>query len=77
MMKGWLKKDGNWYYLGSSGEMVTGTVAIDGQNEVFSSDGVWLYSELQDYDTPLGTEMPLIRVIKAMLQIVQDLLGIR
>ena len=52
-------------------EMVTGTVSIDGSNEVFGSDGVWRYTELSDYDTPLGTENMMIRMIKALTQVIR------
>lgn len=71
MYTGWLKEGGKWYYLRSSGEMVTGTVSIDGSNEVFGSDGVWRYTELSDYDTPLGTENMMIRMIKALTQVIR------
>ena len=39
MKTGWLSYYGNWYYLLSNGEMVTGTVTIDGKRYTFNSDG--------------------------------------
>ena len=57
MQTGWKELGGSWYYFRSSGEMVTGTVTIDGQKEVFGPDGAWQYSEISDYDTPLGMPM--------------------
>ena len=76
MQTGWLKEDGAWYYMNASGEMTTGTVNIDGSNEVFGADGVWKYTELQDYDTPLGTENEMVRLVMAFIQnLMQRLFG--
>ena len=77
MHTGWLQEGGKWYYMRSSGEMVTGTVTIDGANEVFASDGVWRYTQLQDYDTPLSTEDQMVRMVKAMLQYIRMALNMR
>ena len=68
MQTGWKQLKNTWYYFRSSGEMVTGTVTIDGQRETFSSDGAWLYSEIQDYDTPMATVSLPVRAIRAFLQ---------
>ena len=77
MQTGWLKEDGAWYYMNASGEMTTGTVNIDGSNEVFGADGVWKYTELQDYDTPLGTENEMVRLVMAFIQnLMQRLFGV-
>ena len=69
---GWQKLNGVWYYFRSSGEMVTGTVNIDGQNEVFDGSGVWQYSEIDEYDTPLGTSR-LIQFLRMIWQFVTGL----
>ena len=37
--KGWLKDGGHWYYLSSSGAMVTGTHWIDGTRYEFDARG--------------------------------------
>ena len=71
MHTGWLKEGSKWYYLRSSGEMVTGTVTIDGSREVFGSDGAWRYTQLQEYDTPLGTEDTMVRMIKSLVQYIR------
>ena len=34
--------DGAWYYLTSSGAMVTGWVSIDGKRYHFAPSGAWL-----------------------------------
>ena len=52
----------------SSGEMATGTAQINGLTESFGSDGAWKETILDDYGTPLGTENPLWRLIKALWQ---------
>lgn len=73
MQTGWLKDNGNLYYFRASGEMVTGTVEIDDVNEVFADDGVWLSSQINDYDTPLSTESFITRLIKAIIQTIMKL----
>ena len=77
MVTGWLKLNKKWYYMDASGVMVTGTVKIDGSTEVFNADGSWSHTQLQDYDTPLSTEHWMVRIFKAMLQYVKQLLHIR
>ena len=74
MQTGWLKINKTWYYFHPSGKMATGTVEIDGAKEVFSSSGAWRYTQLKDYDTPLGTENVIVRIIRAVLQALRDLL---
>ena len=70
MDTGWIKEKGKWYYCGDSGEMVTGRCTVEGQTEVFDEYGVWQYSEINDYDTPLGTGpwMLLLRTIRFCLK---------
>lgn len=68
MKTGWLKDGKTWYYLYANGEMATGTVKIDGSTEVFNSSGAWQYTQLQDYDTPRGTEDEEVILVKAVLQ---------
>ena len=38
----WIKVGGNWYYLNSSGAMVTGSQTIDGKVYNFASSGEWI-----------------------------------
>ena len=70
MDTGWIKEKGKWYYCGDSGEMVTGRCTVEGQTEVFDEYGVWQYSEINDYDTPLGAGpwMLLLRTIRFCLK---------
>ncbi len=68
MHTGWLQEGNTWYYMYSSGEMATGTAQINGLTESFGSDGAWKETILDDYGTPLGTENPLWRLIKALWQ---------
>lgn len=42
MSTGWLNDRGAWYYMDSTGVMVTGTVSIDGRSSLFSSSGRWV-----------------------------------
>ena len=42
MQTGWIQLSGKWYYLDSSGVMVTGTRVIDGKSYTFNSSGVWI-----------------------------------
>ena len=39
MVTGWLNVGGAWYYLSSSGAMVTGTQQVDGTSYTFGPDG--------------------------------------
>ena len=39
---GWIKVGENWYYLNSSGAMVTGSQTIDGKVYNFASSGEWI-----------------------------------
>ena len=39
MSTGWLKDGGSWFYLSSSGAMVTGVRWIDGTRYVFDDEG--------------------------------------
>ena len=39
MSVGWVKDGGSWYYLSSSGAMVTGVRWIDGTRYVFDQSG--------------------------------------
>ena len=39
MSVGWVKDGGSWYYLSSSGAMVTGARWIDGTRYVFDQSG--------------------------------------
>lgn len=39
MSTGWVKDGGSWYYLFSSGAMVTGVRWIDGTRYVFDQSG--------------------------------------
>ena len=75
MQTGWLEDNNNLYYFRASGEMVTGTVQIDNVNESFSDDGVWISSQIDDYETPLSTESYFIRLIKAIIQVLLKLPG--
>ena len=61
--------DGEWYYCKATGEMVTGRCTVEGQTEVFDDYGVWQYSEISEYDTPLGTEswIVLLRSVRFYL----------
>ena len=68
MQTGWLKDGKTWYYLYKDGTMATGTVKIDGSTEVFNASGAWQYTQLQDYDTPKGTEDEDVILVKAALQ---------
>lgn len=77
MHTGWLQEGARWYYLKPSGGMATGTVSIGGSTEVFGSDGAWLYTRLQDYDTPQSNEEMMVRYIKAMLQYLHRILSCR
>ena len=77
MQTGWKQLKNTWYYFRSTGEMVTGTVTIDGQKEVFNASGAWLYSEIQDYDTPLAVQPLAVRLFRAFLQQLMQLLRIR
>ena len=54
MQTGWKQLGENWYYFRPSGEMVKGSETIQGQTEIFDSNGVWQYSEIEEYATPLG-----------------------
>lgn len=65
METGWIKDNGKWYYCRSSGEMVTGRTTVDGQAEIFSENGEWLYTELGEYDTPLGMN-PLVNMVRTI-----------
>lgn len=76
MQTGWKELGGSWYYFRSSGAMVTGTVTIDGQKEVFGPDGAWQYSEISDYDTPLGLPMTADTLMKVFLVRLQMFLGL-
>ncbi len=69
MDTGWVKEAGKWYYCKENGEMITGRCTVDGQTEVFDDYGVWQYSEIGEYDTPLGTEswIVLLRSIRFYL----------
>jgi len=73
MQQGWTEMDGNKYYFFSSGEMATGTVTIDGQQEVFSKKGVWKHSIIDDYDTPLGTD-PVVQELRRIVQFFREIL---
>ena len=42
MKTGWIKVGENWYYLNSSGAMVTGSQTIDGKVYNFASSGEWI-----------------------------------
>ncbi|CTN85475.1 N-acetylmuramoyl-L-alanine amidase family protein [Streptococcus pneumoniae] len=42
MKIGWTKVNGKWYYLNSSGAMVTGSQTIDGKVYNFASSGEWI-----------------------------------
>ena len=42
MKTGWIKVGGNWYYLNSSGAMVTGSQTIDGKVYNFASSSEWI-----------------------------------
>lgn len=69
MDTGWIKEKGEWYYCKATGEMVTGRCTVEGQTEVFDDYGVWQYSEISEYDTPLGTEswIVLLRSVRFYL----------
>ena len=69
MQTGWKQISGSWYYFMESGEMVKGRVTVQGQAEIFDSNGVWQYSEIDDYATPLGMSSPrsiLQRILQAL-----------
>ncbi|WP_101877829.1 transglutaminase-like domain-containing protein [Lachnoclostridium edouardi] len=38
----WLETDGKWYYLDENGIMVTGSYIVNGKEEQFGTDGVWI-----------------------------------
>ncbi|MBR1780413.1 MAG: serine protease, partial [Oscillospiraceae bacterium] len=42
MQTGWIKQGSTWYYLNSSGAMVTGTQTIGGKTYRFDSSGKWI-----------------------------------
>ena len=42
MATGWLNLGGAWYYLSSSGAMVTGTQMINGRMYTFDASGMWM-----------------------------------
>ncbi len=65
MDTGWVKEQDKWYYCRETGEMVTGRYSVDNQTEVFNEYGVWQYSEINDYDTPLGVNL-LSRLIQSI-----------
>ena len=48
MQTGWLLLGSNWYYLQKNGEMATETITIDGKQEVFHTNGVWIDSNSMD-----------------------------
>ena len=75
MDTGWIKDKGKWYYCEDSGAMVTGRCTVEGQTEVFDTYGIWQYSEINDYDTPLGTSswIVLMRTVRFWLK---DLLAL-
>ena len=78
MDTGWIKDKGEWYYCKDSGEMVTGSYTVDGQMEVFDTYGIWQYSEINDYDTPLGASswILLIRSIRQYFREFLELMSI-
>lgn len=73
MHTGWLQEGNTWYYMYSDGEMATGNVTINGSTESFGSNGAWQGTVLDDYGTPLGTENPVGRLVKAIWQAVLEL----
>ena len=75
MQTGWKELSGKWYYFKSSGEMVTGRVTIQGQIEVFDASGAWQYSEIPDYETPLGGSFSLNNLIRLIIQFLNSLFG--
>ena len=62
MQTGWQQISGQWYYFRSGGSMVTGRTSINGKTEVFNGDGIWQYSEIPEYDTPLSIPAPSLPV---------------
>ena len=42
MHTGWLQRGNTWYYMGTDGVMVTGTVTIQGKKHNFHTSGAWL-----------------------------------
>lgn len=47
MLVGWQQIGNNWYYLFSDGHMAIGAQTVDGKEQLFRTDGVWI----QDSDT--------------------------
>ena len=43
-LTGWIKNDNAWCYFDDSGAMATGLNEINGKWEMFSDNGVWLYT---------------------------------
>ena len=38
----WCAANDGWYYMGADGKMVTGKVVIDGVEQDFGTDGIWV-----------------------------------
>ena len=75
MQTGWQEINGNWYWFQPGGEMVTGRSTVNGQTEVFDANGVWQYSEIQDYETPLGGPFNLNTLIRLIQHLIRKFIS--
>ncbi len=57
MMTGWVKVDGNYYYLSSSGAMVTGWCQVGGKWYYLSQESNSLGQMLSSATTPDGYQV--------------------
>lgn len=71
MSTGWLDWNGNKYYLFSDGHMAMGVQTVDGKEQLFRTDGVWI----QDADTNNGQPAETNETIESLFDAAYENMG--